>query len=75
MYAIRSYYGLRRHLAEQLEGEFSDLYAALTVKEAYAPDSEQAGRRALRNLCLSYLLELDSDALRRLAYAQFREVV
>ncbi len=65
--------GLRRHLAEQLEGEFSDLYAALTVKEAYAPDSEQAGRRALRNLCLSYLLELDSDALRRLAYAQFRE--
>lgn len=65
--------GLRRHLAEQLEGEFSGLYAALTVKEAYAPDSEQAGRRALRNLCLSYLLELDSDALRRLAYAQFRE--
>jgi aminopeptidase N len=65
--------GLRRHLAEQLEGEFSGLYAALTVKEAYAPDSEQAGRRALRNLCLSYLLELDSDALHRLAYAQFRE--
>ncbi|HOI50982.1 MAG TPA: aminopeptidase N, partial [Azonexus sp.] len=65
--------GLRRHLAEQLEGEFAGLYAALTVKEAYAPDSEQAGRRALRNLCLSYLLELDSDALRRLAYAQFRE--
>ncbi|WP_374326838.1 aminopeptidase N [Azonexus sp.] len=65
--------GLRRHLAEQLEGEFSGLYAALTVKEAYAPDSEQAGRRALRNLCLSYLLELDSDALRRMAYAQFRE--
>ena len=47
---------LRRHLAEQLEGEFSGLYAALTVKETYAPSSEQAGRRALRNTCLSYLL-------------------
>jgi len=65
--------GLRRHLAEQLEGEFSGLYAALTVKEAYAPDSDQAGRRALRNLCLSYLLELDSDAVRQIAYAQFRD--
>jgi len=62
---------LRRHLAEQLEGEFSGLYAALTVTEPYAPNSEQAGRRALRNLCLSYLLELDTDAVRQLAYAQF----
>ncbi len=65
--------GLRRYLAEQLEGEFAGLYAALTVKEAYAPNSDQAGRRALRNLCLSYLLELDSDAVRQLAYAQFRD--
>ncbi len=64
---------LRRHLAEQLEGEFSGLYAALTVTEPYAPNSEQAGRRALRNLCLSYLLELDSDAVRQLAYAQFKQ--
>ena len=64
---------LRRHLAEQLEGEFSGLYAALTVKETYAPSSEQAGRRALRNTCLSYLLELDTDASRQLAYAQFKQ--
>jgi len=64
--------GLRRHLAEQLEGEFSGLYAGLTVQEAYAPSSEQAGRRALRNLCLSYLLELDTLAVRQLALHQFR---
>jgi aminopeptidase N len=64
---------LRRHLAEQLEGEFSGLYAALTVKEAYAPTPEQAGRRALRNVCLGYLLELDGDAARQLAAAQFRQ--
>ncbi len=64
---------LRRHLAERLEGEFSGLYAALTATDPYAPTSGQAGRRALRNTCLSYLLELDTDAARRLAYAQFKQ--
>ena len=63
---------LRRHLAEHLEGEFSGLYAGLTVNTAYAPSSEQAGRRALRNLCLSYLLELDTPATRQLAFQQFQ---
>ena len=32
----------------------------------------QAGRRALRNVCLGYLLELDTPAVRQLALAQFR---
>jgi aminopeptidase N len=64
--------GLRRHLAEQLEGEFSGLYAGLTVTEPYAPSSAQAGRRALRNLCLAYLLELDTPAVRQIALQQFQ---
>jgi len=63
---------LRRHLAEQLEGEFSGLYAGLAPNAAYAPTSEQAGRRALRNNCLGYLLELDTPAVRQLALQQFR---
>ena len=63
---------LRRHLAEQLEGEFSGLYAGLAPNAAYAPTSEQAGRRALRNVCLGYLLELDTPAVRQLALQQFR---
>jgi len=62
---------LRRHLAEQLESEFFELYTALTAQEPYTPSSEQAGRRALRNLCLGYLLERDTEASRQLAYAQF----
>ena len=64
--------GLRRHLAEELEGEFSGLYAALAITEPYAPTSEQAGRRALRNVCLGYLLELDTDAVRQRALQQFK---
>jgi aminopeptidase N len=63
---------LRRHLAEQLEGEFSGVYAALAPKMAYAPSSEQAGARALRNVCLSYLLELNDDFVCQLALQQFR---
>jgi aminopeptidase N len=63
---------LRRHLAEQLEGEFAGLYAALAPNAPYAPTSEQAGRRALRNVCLAYLLELDTPAMRQMALQQFR---
>ena len=63
---------LRRHLAEQLEGEFAGLYAALAPNAPYAPTSEQAGRRALRNVCLAYLLELDTPANRQMALQQFR---
>jgi aminopeptidase N len=64
---------LRRHLAEQLEGEFTGLYAALSPNAPYAPSSEQAGRRALRNLCLGYLAELDTTESRRLAMQHFRQ--
>ncbi len=64
---------LRRHLAEQLEGEFSGLYAALAPQAPYAPSSEQAGRRALRSLCLGYLAELDTAESRRLAVQHFEQ--
>jgi aminopeptidase N len=66
---------LRLHLAQELEGEFSGIYAALAPHLPYAPSSEQAGAgaRALRNLCLSYLLELDNDFVRQLAMRQFLE--
>jgi aminopeptidase N len=63
--------GLRRHLAEQLADELNDLYLKLAPTRAYTPSSEEAGRRALRNLCLGYLLELDSAAVRQLALRQF----
>ncbi|MFZ2971439.1 MAG: aminopeptidase N [Ferribacterium limneticum] len=62
---------LRRHLAEQLESEFASLYVALAPTGAYTPSSAEAGRRALRNVCLAYLLELDTEASRQLALDQF----
>jgi aminopeptidase N len=62
---------LRRHLAEQLEADFSATYSALAPRGAYEPSAADAGRRALRNVCLGYLLELDTPAARELAMRQF----
>jgi len=64
--------GLRQHLAEQLEGELAGVYAALAPSGPYQPNSEQAGRRALRNVCLSYLLELNDAFTRQLALEQYQ---
>jgi aminopeptidase N len=64
--------GLRRHLAEQLADEFEALYAELAPTQSYMPSSAEAGRRALRNLCLGYLLELGTSPVRELALSQFR---
>ncbi|PKO89539.1 MAG: aminopeptidase N [Betaproteobacteria bacterium HGW-Betaproteobacteria-10] len=64
--------GLRRHLAAALADEWHALYLALAPSQAYQPSAEEAGRRALRNVCLSYLLELNTAAVRQLAMAQYR---
>jgi aminopeptidase N len=64
---------LRRALAQNLEAEFSALHAELSAqcvgKNAAAPAA--VGSRALKNLCLGYLLELDTPRYRGLACQQF----
>ena len=60
---------LRREIARSLKHDFLSKYAALEEKGPYSPDAVSAGKRALRNLCLGYLVEIGESAL---AYAQFR---
>jgi aminopeptidase N len=60
---------LRRSLAMSLKEELLSKYQELESKGAYSPDAQAMGKRALRNLCLSYLTEL---GLSSLAYTQFR---
>lgn len=62
---------LARYLAAGLESDFLRLYEALTPTGTYRPDTAEAARRRLRNLCLGYLNELDSDEYRQLAGDQF----
>jgi len=60
---------LRRELGTELEKDLLSRYRDLRSESAYSPDAQSIGRRALRNLCLSYLVEVGHSAL---AYEQFR---
>src|SRR5258708_31793643 len=60
---------LRRALASSLKDDFLGLRKKLESKEPYSPDAASMGRRALRNLSLSYLSEIGMSAL---CYEQFR---
>jgi aminopeptidase N len=63
--------GLRRFLAERLGDTLSECYERYAPRGAYRPDTAQASRRTLRNLCLGYLTELDTPETRALALRQF----
>jgi aminopeptidase N len=69
IHAVRT--GLRRTLAGEQRGELQAAYRAQTVSGPYSPDAKSAGRRALRNLCLGYLMELEDAEARALCAAQF----
>jgi aminopeptidase N len=60
---------LRVSIARFLRDEFQDLYEKLKDTGPYSPDPISAGKRALRNLILGYLSDIDGPAL---ADAQFR---
>jgi aminopeptidase N len=62
---------LRRHVAGALRQELLDAYASLAMNGPYSPDAASAGRRALRNLCMGYLMELDEPGIRALCMRQF----
>jgi aminopeptidase N len=55
---------MRRFLAERLKAYLLKTYDACVVTGSYSPDAASAGRRALRNLCLAYLMELDDLEVR-----------
>jgi len=63
--------GLRRQIAERLKGDLLLAYQAFATEGDYSPDAASSGQRALRNLCLSYLMELNEQASFGLCMAQF----
>ncbi|MDP2867582.1 MAG: aminopeptidase N [Methyloversatilis sp.] len=63
----------RRTLAQALRPQFEALLESLAVTGPYGPDAAAMGRRALRNLALGYLMELDDPALQLRALVQFRD--
>jgi aminopeptidase N len=62
---------LRRELARALRGDLLATHRSLTVSGPYRPDARSAGKRSLRNLALSYLMELEEPDVRALCAQQF----
>jgi len=62
---------LRRELAAALRNQLLALYRGLHSSAPYSPDAASAGKRALRNLCLGTLMELEDAEVRGLCMAQF----
>ena len=61
---------LRRHLALALRAELLAVYRDYAVPGPYSPDAASAGRRALRNAALGFLMELDEPGVRALCMKQ-----
>ena len=62
---------LRHSLAQALRADFLAAYKANQTKGSYSPDATSSGKRALKNLALSYIAELDDADAHALAQAQY----
>ncbi|HZP88506.1 MAG TPA: aminopeptidase N [Burkholderiales bacterium] len=69
IFEVRSH--MRRTIASELKGDLLATYQAFMTEGVYSPDAASAGQRALKNVCLSYLMELDDAAVRALCLRQF----
>src|SRR5204863_9030356 len=57
---------MRRFLAERLKADFGRGYEAFATPGPYRPDAVSSGRRALRNLCLAFLMDVADESARNL---------
>jgi aminopeptidase N len=62
---------LRKTLAQALKADWQAAWDANRMQGEYSPDAVSAGKRALKNLALSYLSELDDDAAHALVQKQY----
>jgi aminopeptidase N len=62
----------RQTLARSLRSLWEQVYQANRATGPYRYQPGLAGQRALRNLCLTYLVTLEDDAAVQLAFVQFR---
>jgi aminopeptidase N len=58
-------------LAVKLKGDLLLAYQAFKTAGQYSPDAKPSGERALRNLCLTYVMQLGDEAVINLCMAQF----
>ncbi len=64
---------MRIAIATQLRAALFARYKALAMPSAYIRDALSSGKRALRNQCLAYLMELDDPAIDVVCEKQFND--
>ena len=64
--------GLRASIADTLWDVFREAYDRFQVTGPYSPDADSAGRRTLRNVCLSYLMAASNPQGLQLAVEHFK---
>jgi aminopeptidase N len=63
---------VQKTLAAELRDVFHAVYYTNQDAGPYKVDQVSVGRRSLKNICLTYLMELDEPGIRRLCTEQFR---
>ncbi|MDX1489787.1 MAG: aminopeptidase N [Pseudohongiellaceae bacterium] len=69
IHAVREF--VANTLAIELKEQFKELYKLNDVKEDYKPNADGIARRALKNVCLSYLLRSGDESYLALAQRQY----
>ncbi len=62
---------IRKQLVINLETEFLGMYQQTELKGDYQFNDNDMGQRSIRNVCLSYLMELDNPDYHKLCAQQF----
>lgn len=62
---------MQKSLAKAMQKEWLDTYQQIQIKGAYRPDPNDMGKRSLRNLALSYLMNIDEQKIVDLAIKQY----
>ncbi len=65
--------GFSQALAARLQADWWATYEQLAPQGPYRFDPSEMGRRALRNRCLAYLAELETEPARAAAWSQFQD--
>ena len=64
---------VRRQLSEKLHHQFEKIYSENQEKGSYSIDTESMGKRSLKNVCLSYLAELNTPEVMQMCLNQFNK--
>jgi len=64
---------VKNNLAKLLKDDFLQVYLANQLNKPYEYNMEDAAKRSLKNICLSYLMALDDPAMCELGYQQYQK--